>query len=295
MIERILKDVFILFCLIKTFNCENSKMFFKIENKKFEFACTNHVLRNFVRPTIAASLEKTILVNISPDETEYHDYILQNLQTEFALNVYNRWKQEILLDAIGHKIHFYILFIDHLFEVTETIKRWKLSTVTWNPLARVFVFISDSSETDWKSRLILQKFLENHMMNVDIIRKSENADKIEVVTWFPFADGSCGTHIQKLEVIGQCDKGSLEKASAFQRQVARPKIPLDMGNCTTLVTGIEWAPFIHHNRRTGRNSGSEIQMMAAISSKLNISVHYKILDTKFRDNMTVINAELENR
>lgn len=290
MIQRIFKNCIIFFSLIKTLNCAYQTIFIPMESQA---VCSNYVLRDYVHPIIAASHEKIILVNISPHQTQYHDNILQKLHTEFVLIVNNGWKQRISLDVIGHKISFYILFVEHLFEVSETIKQWKSSSVTWNPLARVFIFISDSSDTDWKLRLILQIFLENHMINVDIIRKIENADIIEVVTWFPYADGSCGTHIHKLEMIGRCDMSSSEKSKKFQ--IARPKIPFNMGNCTVLVTGIEWAPFVHQNRRTSRNCGSEIHMIAAISSKLNIFIQYKIIDTQFRDNMTAIYAELEER
>lgn len=295
MVQRIFKDIVILFCLIKTFNCANPKLIIKSQNQEFGMACTDLILRDYVRPTLAASLEKMILVNMSPDQTHYHDYILQKLQPEFVLIVYNGWKQQISLNDIGHKINSYILFIDHVLEVSETIKQWKSSTVSWNPLARIFVFIRDSSETDWKLRQILQVFLDNHMRNVDIIRTSENADKIEVVTWFPYADGSCGTRIQKLTLIARCDMSSLKKSNIVRNQIARPKIPFDMGNCSALVTGIEWAPFVHHNRRTGRNSGSEIHAIAVIASKLNIFIKYKVMDTQFRDNMTQIYAELEKR
>lgn len=128
------------------------------------------VFEKYLQTTLLAARKDTniLIANVPPLLAIHHNTIFKLIIKEFAILLHSSYTKSV---EFPKKIGVYILYVQYIVEVADSIKLWKSSKYTRNPAARVILFLSDRSKTRWK---ILNIFLKNNMLDVDVILERHN-------------------------------------------------------------------------------------------------------------------------
>lgn len=248
----------------------NPKLLGSIEDEHFEMNCLISVYEEYVRPLLASTNSNgKILVNVSPSRLYVfqHEYILRRFYQEFAIMV-SGFTYPLKQQKYDSKIGTYVLFCTNIAEVSETIKLWKSCIDSWNPTASVLIFYNNTSESYRNIKRILMIFLKNKVLNVNVI--SIGVTKIEIVTWSPYDDGSCGKYIRNLNIIAECILETSRYRSTYH-EVEKAKFSINVHKrCPLKAISLEWAPYTFYNSKIGSYSGFEVELFKAFAVKMNL-------------------------
>lgn len=199
----------------------------------------------------------------------------------------NLWSFIVLNSSISRyddfkKIDNYVIQIKETDEIKFVLQM--LETLpSWNPYGKIIV-VSASIFNHSDAVVIMQHLWKSKAVKSIIsLVNPKDVTQQQIFTWYPYANGNCGNHFDKIIMADKCRFGRFEKKvnNWFDEQ-----IPKKLNNCPLRVRVAVWPPYVMppSDHITGTelynfSSGIEIQLMNTIAEKANIKVMYTMSDT----------------
>lgn len=141
-------------------------------------------------------------------------------------------------------------------------------------------------------QLILQEFLNRHMINVNVISYRIDTNIVQAHTFYPYDDDNCATNVVKMHLIEECEYSD---ATPYEPQITvidplRPKIPSNLHGCELRIASSILEPFVFYDEvMDSFEIGTEVLMTRTIAQSLNMRpVFIRINET--RENRLVSNT-----
>ncbi|XP_026481290.1 uncharacterized protein LOC113388099 [Ctenocephalides felis] len=169
--------------------------------------------------------------------------ILKGIHSKLRWQVLTKY---VALDHSHWKIHLertsaYILLIQSQEDFEENLLLLQ-NLPTWNPEAYfIILFIDTDNFLDNIVIYVMQKLWSLYVINCVILMPDDyDIHTFNIVTWFPYENGSCGDELFNYTVINHCVDGKMK----YEENLFPVKIPNDMLACPIKVIAIIWPPFV---------------------------------------------------
>lgn len=165
---------------------------------------------------------------------------------------------------------------------------------TWNPLAQVvalFINTYDDEELLSQMRIILQTFLNRHMINVNVISYRANSNIVQSHTFYPYDDDNCADKVTNLHLIEECeysDDAPFDPVITIIHKL-KPKIPRNLHGCEMHIASSVIEPFVFYDMESDSfNMGLEVLMIQTIAQALKMTPIFQRINGT-RENRAVSN------
>lgn len=153
-----------------------------------------------------------VIMNVTPDPTPFQSRIIKSLNEdaghEFSVMIKDSRKRHMNASHVSEKAQNYFMFITTAADVNSTVHQWH-ALPTWNPLAQVMVLFTESysnaTTMELHTRNVFEQLLGHGMLNVNVMAHMDGTDFVEMLTWYPYADGNCAHEIRNLVVMDKCE------------------------------------------------------------------------------------------
>nr|XP_023023422.1 uncharacterized protein LOC111511625 [Leptinotarsa decemlineata] len=208
------------------------------------------------------------------EETERVTVLVKNLRT-YTINV----------KRLHDKTKNYIIQIRGHGEFSTVIEKLE-KHLSWNPHARFLVVSSTIfPNPDEIAAEITASLWKYNVVNVAILLpEPENTTKLNVYTWEPYSNSSCGDNFQDTRVTDSCSFGVMETNNSWFES----KIKGELYNCTIKARYIKWPPFVTTDVSKGfqkpnslLNQGIDVNLLNMVASTLNLIVLYESSNVSF--------------
>lgn len=175
-------------------------------------------------------------------------------------------------------INNYLIQIRGVREIKSDIQY--LQYYSWNPQANFIIFANKIFYQD--EHILIHTFhklwAQRALNSIVLLPQYENSTIFDIHSWFPYANGNCGTYNQSTH-IDVCEDGIFQKGNNLFPE----KIPLDLNNCPVKVRTIIWPPYVIAPKKYNRSQiginftqGLEIQLLNTIAEAANFKVVYTL-------------------
>lgn len=187
-----------------------------------------------------------------------HDKIIRDL-TKFKWNYVETNKEYAII--VSKNVEELLLYKSKIEEL------W-----LWNARCK-FIFIFQ--EHFGNLSLIFEVLWDYYMVNSLVAIPSKNsADTMEIYSWFPFLNNSCGQS-QKYELFNICEFGKFSRNANMFVQ----KVPANFNGCPVVGKAVVWSPFVMEpddsiladNKALKITQGIETMMLKTFSEVLNFT------------------------
>lgn len=213
-----------------------------------------------------------VLVNLPRNSSQMEDLVLQSLGQKQIPVIINRTGM-IGVTPMFKNIDIFITFGDSTMDILQSFVEWKSFFTIWNPLARVYVFITELT------------YLQ------DVIKMCEQ-EGISKVCFVIYDKSSIRltSSIFKYEIIftKNCTIDSTKTLSTEMKQEPN-QLPKEN---QLRVSVMQWKPFSKFDENRRDFTGIEIDLLKTIGYRLNINLTFQTIDFE-RDNHTLINEHLQ--
>lgn len=258
-----------------------------------------------------------VIMNVTPDPTPFQSRIIKSLNEdvghELSVMIKDSGKRHMNASHVSEKAQNYFMFITTAADVNSTVHQWH-SLPTWNPLAQVMVLFTEtySNESTMLSHThnVFEQLLEHGMLNVNVMVHLDGTNVVEMITWYPYADGNCAREVRNLVVMDECEysdvvssvaDGNLSKTGLDENdqqhqelgpltvqyipKVKIPKIPLTLHMCPLSVSASIFEPYTYYDAMTDTwTKGIEVLLVHTIAKVL-----------RLRPIFVMVNESRENR
>lgn len=233
---------------------------------------------------ITMSLSSVEVDKERPSATVLDRILLNDLFSKVTWTlVIVRAKKSSLTDL--RKTDSYIVQIRRLEEFNVDLKNLQ-TYKSWNPHAK-FVVVSATvfeNVTDTVAKIV-EHLSEAKVINgIIMFPNPENPLILNIFSWYPYGNNSCGKNFDKSEKIDSCAFGTFQTNTPWFGN----EIPKQLNNCTVRIRTVPWPPFVmepsYHLQGTDLyefEDGLEIQLFNAISERMNIGVIYSMSEKKY--------------
>ncbi|ALC46216.1 Ir87a [Drosophila busckii] len=205
---------------------------------KSQAACVLALLQKYFHS--AQNLSGAVLcLSVTPQALDVQQALLRELNGQPA----QPWSLLITTPSAKHadawrmaeKPQCYFLVVDNLEneDFEEIFAQWR-NMLNWNPLAQFVVYLSAVEETDEEMTdlmvEILLTFMNNKLLNINIIGQSEENGAYFVKSVFPYhVDNNCGKRVINVDTLDACYYETAVEAYEEQEEEQYDE-ELDVGN-----------------------------------------------------------------
>lgn len=229
-----------------------------------------------------------VIMNVTPDPSPFQSHIIKSLNEdvghEFSVMIKNSLKKHMNASHVSEKAQNYFMFIVTHNDVNSTVHLWR-SLPTWNPLAQVLVLFTETyspDRLDYETRNVLEKLLAYRMLNVNVMSHREGSKIMQMVTWFPYANGNCAQVVKELVTMDQCEyrptnETDIEVIYVPKKKV--PKIPATMHGCELTVSSSIFQPYTYYDtEKETFTKGIEVLLIYTIAKVLRLCPTFVMLN-----------------
>lgn len=164
---------------------------------------------------------------------------------------------------------------------------------TWNPEAHFVILLAAlDSLTEDLLISVMQILWSLYVLNAIILIPDEyDTHSFRIVTWFPYANGSCGDELLNYTYINTCTDGDFK----YQTNLFPIKISDDLKGCPIKVIAIIWPPFvvpidnfeIQNDTDIPLTNGYEVLMLKVLEEYYNCKFLFRSFSTP--ENWGIVN------
>lgn len=253
------------------------------EVHKSQASCTYAIAsRYFVNGTVIYSVSVDPNITDATSTVDLNKRILEKLHSRLQWTVSTKYSVTNHSGWIEHlnRATGYILLVNTIDDLLENVLYLK-DLPTWNPNAPfIILFVETASFVSELTSMAMSTLWEYNIINALILIPSEmNKTIFKIVTWFPYANGSCGDTLSDFSYLDTCNNGK------FHRKINLypSKVPDNINGCQFQVITVVWPPFIIHpkdfeiddNTEVPLTNGYEILLMKVLEQRYNCKFIYR--------------------
>lgn len=225
---------------------------------------------------------------VSNTDTDFLNLFLKsfgNHQRDFfhsTLIIQTNARNQSTSSLIVPKTKKYILFALFSRNIEKHILSWK-STLSWNPLAPVFVLLRPFAKIEQAIVEVKRtyKVLHKYEMLYAYVALALQADEMmKIYGWFPYQTEICAESSENFKMLEQCSYNS-NKIAALTKNIVDKRIEWNklwsfrnLNQCPLKISANIYAPYVMINNDTQKLffSGAEVNLVKIIASKLNMTL-----------------------
>lgn len=214
------------------------------ELHKSQASCTYAIAsRYFPNGTIIYSVSVNPNITDATTTVDLNRRILEKLHSRLQWTISTKYSVTNHSDWVEHldRASGYILLINTVDDLMDNLFLLK-ELPTWNPNSKFIILLVETAEYISELTSMAMSILwDYNIINALILIPDEsNRTSFRIITWFPYANGSCGTELTDFTYLDTCNNGKfVRKINLYPR-----KVPDDMNGCPIQVITVVWPPFI---------------------------------------------------
>lgn len=245
--------------------------------------CVNQIASSyFPHGMIIYSVSVNINGNSIINTVEIDSTVLKYLHLQLDWQVLTKYTalSHAKWDVHLERTFAYILLIETHEDFLKNLDVLK-NLPTWNPSAYIVILLMNLETSSTKLVIqLIETLWSLYALNTLIFVPDKNDNAIlQVVSWFPYANGSCGDDFHRYTQINTCKHGKF----IYEKDMFPEKSPRNMNNCIIKVVAIIWPPFviappdyeIKDNVDIPLQNGYEILMLQVLEKYYNIKFVYR--------------------
>lgn len=177
------------------------------------------------------------------------------------------------------KTRNYVIVFEKLEDLRSYLVILKKSS-SWNSFAK---FIITSAGFGDSAAKIVEMLWMYRVLNAVILIPS-SVDVLDMYIWYPYANGSCADNFHNIQLVNQCQDGTLVNSTI---NLFPNKIPNNLNGCSVRARPMGIQPYVILPENIDRtktdlniNEGLEIMVLNTIANAANFKVNYTLSPTE---------------